>query len=83
MHKFFLDVLYFLDEIDIIFVQFRLRVDNRDDAGGLGIKDEGFHFGNLTKNGVEVVLGYRQKIEILFLFVHSYFFFELSGLIIK
>ena len=59
MHKFLLDVLYFLDEIDIIFVQFRLGVNNGDNAGGLGIEDEGFHFSNLAKNGVEVVLGYR------------------------
>ena len=32
MHQLFLDVLYFLDEIDIVFVQFGLRVNNGDDA---------------------------------------------------
>ena len=32
MHQLFLNVLYFLDEIDIVFVQFGLRVNNGDDA---------------------------------------------------
>ena len=57
MHKFFLDVLYLLDEIDIVFVQFGLGVDDGDDTRGLGVKDESFHFGDLAENGVEVVLG--------------------------
>ena len=55
MHEFFLDIFDFLDEINIIFVEFRLRIDDWDDTWGLWIQHEGFHFCDFTKNGIEVV----------------------------
>ena len=32
MHEFFLDIFYLLDKIDIIFIEFRLCVDDGDDT---------------------------------------------------
>jgi len=38
MHEFFFNIFDFLDEIDIIFVEFRLRVNDWDDTWGLRIQ---------------------------------------------
>lgn len=58
----FLDVLDLLDEVDVIFVELGLGVDDRNDAGGLVIEDQSLHLGDFRKQGVEVVLRDRQDV---------------------
>ena len=44
VHQFFLDVLDLLYEVDIVFIEFGLSVDDGDDSRGLTVQDEGLHF---------------------------------------
>jgi hypothetical protein len=44
VHQFFLDVLDLLYEVNIVFIEFGLSVDDGDDSRGLAVQDEGLHF---------------------------------------
>lgn len=56
MHQFLLDVFDFLDQVDIVFIEFGLSIDNGYDSRSLGIEHQSLHFGDLCEDGVEVVL---------------------------
>jgi hypothetical protein len=78
VHEFLLYVLYLLDEVDIVFVELWLGVNDRDYTWSLRVEHERLHLCNLGEESVEVVLSDWEEVYFVLLFYHQLNHFELS-----